>query len=48
MKSYEYVEEKIENMEEVKTWGTNKEINELPNVLGDNEELIYIYNIRII
>ncbi|WP_288479287.1 PH domain-containing protein [uncultured Clostridium sp.] len=42
MKSYEYVEEKIENMEEVKTWGTNKEINELPNVLGDNEELIYI------
>lgn len=42
MRSYEYVEEKIESMEEVKTWGTNKEINELPNVLGDNEELIYI------
>lgn len=42
MRSYEYVEDKIESMEEVKTWGTNKEINELPNVLGDNEELIYI------
>lgn len=42
MRSYEYVEEKIDNMEEVKTWGTNKEINELPKVLGDNEELIYI------
>lgn len=42
MRSEEYVLEKIKGMDKVDRFGTKKEIKELPNILKDDEELIYI------
>lgn len=42
MRSEEYILEKIREMDKVDSFGTKKEIKELPNILKDDEELIYI------
>ncbi|MDR3597422.1 PH domain-containing protein [Clostridium sp.] len=42
MKTKEYVKERLKEMGTIDSFGTKKEIKELPNILHDDEELLYI------
>ena len=42
MRTLEYVNEQLRSMGSLDTFGTKKEIRELPNILHDDEELLYI------
>lgn len=42
MKSEQYVRQRIAQMGLVNSFGTKKEISELPKILADNEHLLYI------
>lgn len=42
MRTVEYVNSKLKQMGAIDTWGTKKEINELPSILHEHEELLYI------
>jgi hypothetical protein len=42
MKTKQYVTDRLKEMGTIDTFGTKKEIKELPNILHDDEELLYI------
>ncbi len=42
MRTLKYVQDKMKTMEEVSTFGVRKELKELPNLLEDEEDLVYI------
>lgn len=42
MRTEKYINERLAQMEDIDSFGTKKEIKELPNLLDDTEELIYI------
>ena len=42
MRTQEYVDERIKSMPNIDKFGTKKEVKELPNILHDDEELLYI------
>lgn len=42
MRTLEYVNECLKTMGNLDTFGTKKEIKELPNILHDDEELLYL------
>lgn len=42
LRTQEYINERLNSMGNIDSFGTKKEIKELPNILHDDEELLYI------